>query len=47
MIMADPPWSWTSWGKDGFVYFHANMDDRFHIWRIRLRGALAEPAGAI
>ncbi len=24
-----------SWGKDGLLYFHANMTDRFHIWRMR------------
>jgi TolB protein len=26
-----------SWSKDGFVYFHANVTDRFHIWRVRLK----------
>lgn len=24
-----------AWARDGFVYFHANVADRFHIWRIR------------
>ena len=28
-----------TWAKDGFVYFHVNATDRFHIWRIRLRGS--------
>ncbi len=23
------------WGRDGYIYFHANVTDRFHIWRIR------------
>jgi Tol biopolymer transport system component len=26
-----------TWSKDGFVYFHANVTDRFHIWRLRIR----------
>jgi Tol biopolymer transport system component len=25
------------WANDGFVYFHANVTNRFHIWRIRVR----------
>lgn len=25
-----------TWAKDGFVYFHANVTDQFHIWRIRV-----------
>ena len=24
-----------AWGRDGFVYFHVNATDRFHIWRLR------------
>ncbi len=24
-----------AWAPDGFLYFHANEDDRFHIWRLR------------
>jgi Tol biopolymer transport system component len=24
-----------SWGADGFIYFHANASDHFHIWRLR------------
>jgi TolB protein len=24
-----------SWGRDGFIYFHVNATDRFHIWRIQ------------
>jgi len=31
------------WASDGFIYFHADATDRFHIWRVRLRGT---PAGA-
>lgn len=23
------------WARDGFIYFHADATDRFHIWRIR------------
>jgi len=26
-----------TWARDGYVYFHANVTDRFHIWRIRVR----------
>jgi Tol biopolymer transport system component len=25
------------WARDGFIYFHANATDHFHIWRIRTR----------
>jgi len=32
-----------AWGRDGYVYFHANANDRFHIWRIRPSGTLAAP----
>ncbi len=31
------------WANDGFVYFHANATDRFHIWRIRPREEGEEP----
>ena len=24
-----------TWGRDGFIYFHVNASDRFHIWRLR------------
>jgi hypothetical protein len=24
-----------AWAHDGFIYFHADVTDRFHIWRIR------------
>jgi TolB protein len=24
-----------SWGRDGFIYFDANVGHRFHIWRLR------------
>jgi TolB protein len=24
-----------NWAKDGYIYFHANATDRFHIWRLR------------
>lgn len=24
-----------SWARDGYIYFHLNATDRFHIWRIR------------
>ncbi len=24
-----------TWGKDGFIYFHANATERFHVWRLR------------
>jgi Tol biopolymer transport system component len=27
------------WSPDGCVYFHANVTERFHIWRLRLRAA--------
>ncbi len=30
------------WARDGFIYFHANATDRFHIWRIHTRDAAAE-----
>ncbi|HEY2511442.1 MAG TPA: hypothetical protein VGI39_11325, partial [Polyangiaceae bacterium] len=23
------------WARDGYIYFHANATDRFHIWRLR------------
>jgi len=26
------------WASDGFIYFHADATDRFHIWRLLLRG---------
>jgi Tol biopolymer transport system component len=26
-----------TWGRDGFVYFHADVTDRFHVWRLRPR----------
>jgi len=26
-----------AWAPDGTLYFHANADGRFHIWRLRLR----------
>jgi Tol biopolymer transport system component len=26
-----------TWTRDGYVYFHANVSDHFHIWRIRVR----------
>jgi Tol biopolymer transport system component len=28
-----------SWGTDGYIYFHANLDDHFHIWRLRPRAS--------
>lgn len=31
-----------AWGRDGFIYFHANVTDRFHIWRVRLVSGSAE-----
>lgn len=31
-----------SWARDGFIYFHANVTDRFHIWRVRPIGAFAD-----
>jgi Tol biopolymer transport system component len=31
-----------SWGRDGFIYFHANVTDRFHIWRVRPVGMFAD-----
>ena len=31
------------WASDGFIYFHANATDGFHIWRIR---PALEPMGA-
>ena len=30
-----------SWSRDGFIYFHADATDRFHIWRLRLRAGAA------
>jgi Tol biopolymer transport system component len=33
-----------TWAKDGQLYFHANVDERFHIWRVRLGGSLAPEA---
>ena len=24
-----------AWGRDGFIYFHANATGRFHVWRLR------------
>jgi Tol biopolymer transport system component len=30
------------WARDGFIYFHANATDHFHIWRIRTRSNPAE-----
>jgi TolB protein len=27
-----------AWSRDGYVYFHANVTDHFHIWRVRLKG---------
>jgi Tol biopolymer transport system component len=24
-----------AWGADGWIYFHADVTDRFHIWRVR------------
>ncbi len=30
--LAVPPWGW---GRDGFIYFHADVAGRFHIWRLR------------
>jgi Tol biopolymer transport system component len=24
-----------AWARDGFIYFHADVSDRFHIWRVR------------
>jgi Tol biopolymer transport system component len=27
------------WARDGFIYFHADATDRFHVWRIRPVGA--------
>ena len=32
------------WARDGFIYFHANATDRFHIWRVRPLGAYAAHA---
>jgi Tol biopolymer transport system component len=31
-----------AWGRDGFIYFHANVTDRFHIWRVRPVGVFAD-----
>lgn len=27
-----------AWGRDGFIYFHANAGKHFHIWRLRPHG---------
>ncbi len=29
------------WARDGYIYFHADATDRFHIWRLRPLGTLA------
>ena len=31
------------WARDGYIYFHANATDRYHIWRIGLRQAYRGP----
>jgi Tol biopolymer transport system component len=30
-----------TWAKDGAIYFHANVDEHFHIWRLRPQGTYA------
>ena len=34
------------WARDGYIYFHANATDRFHIWRIRPTTLVASSGGS-
>jgi TolB protein len=35
-----------TWGRDGFIYFHANVTDKFHVWRLRPGESAGGPAVA-